>query len=57
MCTITGSRCNHCIHVLATGQIYCFQLFEIYRIIASCASGVHELKQFGDGIRRLRETL
>jgi hypothetical protein len=53
MCTITGSRRNHCVHGLATGQIYCFQLFEMYSVTASCAAGVHELKQFRDG----RETL
>jgi hypothetical protein len=47
MFTSTGSRCNYCVHVLATGQIYSFQLFEMYRITASCASGVHELKSLG----------
>jgi hypothetical protein len=57
MCSIPGSRRNHCVHGLATGQIYFFQLFEMYSVTASCASGVHELKRFGDGIRRLRETL
>ena len=51
MCTITGSRCNHCVHGLATGQIYCLHLFELYSVTASCASGVLELKEFGNGIR------
>ena len=55
--TSTGIRCNHCVHGLATGQIYCFQLFEIHSVTASYVFGVHAFKEFGDGIRRLTETL